>query len=532
MRQSAAVRFAVFLPVLVASDQDPGWNLLATTVEASIPRTCLSAPNLPDYVSGKYIVSGPAQFELNEYKFQGLFDGFAKTNKFEIGHGKVCFTADWLNTSVRRMSFEKGAPIGMMFEEPVPPRPSCPFLDPLCNMKVPPDNDWVNVIQSGGKTLMLTDALQMLEMDIDTLQAKGPVPWADDVKPIGGFGGLVPSWVQTAHMATSGSAHPVQRPGSNEWVDIVSVLGPVPGIQDSFLDVFTFPDALGPQNRTLIASIALPNLPYVHSFGVTPNYVVLPINHKMSTPNMLHPLLLGKIEEHWTGVHIIDSANKVHLFAADFTTLDKMFYHVHIVNSFENATGVTLDVGAFESTPFAKTAQLDIGMFKNKTSRDSNPVRNQIRRLHFHFSGPLQGQTTVQDFQHDSSHNDFFQVSPAHVGLPYCYFYATEWWYNSTDFADMAIRKHDVCNDKRVYWSRPDTYPGEPFFIPSESGQEDDGVVVFVALDGRKGKSLFVMLDGKTMEELEVVELPGIIPFTAHGNFFPDAKSAIAAVIV
>merc|ERR1711920_797791 len=91
----------------------------------------------------------------------------------------------------------------------------------------------------------------------------------------------------------------------------------------------------------------------------------------------------------------------------------------------------------------------------------------------------------------------------------------------------MAIRKHNVCNDKRVYWSRPDTYPGEPFFIPSMLGEEDDGVVVFVALDGRTRKSIFVMLDGKTMKELDVIELPGVIPFTAHGNFFPKTKSDI-----
>ena len=44
----------------------------------------MKAPGLPSYVHGKYIVSGPAQFELGDYKVQALFDGFGLVNKFEL----------------------------------------------------------------------------------------------------------------------------------------------------------------------------------------------------------------------------------------------------------------------------------------------------------------------------------------------------------------------------------------------------------------------------------------------------------------
>jgi len=273
-----------------------------------------------------------------------------------------------------------------------------------------------------------------------------------------------------------------------------------------------------------------------HAFGVTPNYIVVPINHKMETPNFGHPVLLGKIQEHWTGIHLVDKAGNVQLFGADFSTPEEMFYHVHIVNAFENATGVTLDVGAYQSSPFAKTGSLDIAQFIDKALRDANPGRNVVRRLHLHLAGPQRGETTVQDLpQTPGSHSDFFRVSPDRIGLPYCFYYATEWWHNSMDYASMAIIKRDVCKgglEDRLFWTRPDTYPGEPVFVPDRSGDEDGGVVLFIALDGQKEKTLFVTLDAKTMKELSVVELPTAIPFTAHGQFFASAASSSNDVLV
>ena len=45
-------------------------------------------------------------------------------------------------------------------------------------------------------------------------------------------------------------------------------------------------------------------------------------------------------------------------------------------------------------------------------------------------------------------------------------------------YASMAILKHNICTGSKTHWSRPATYPGEPFFIAStETGAaEDDGV--------------------------------------------------------
>jgi carotenoid cleavage dioxygenase-like enzyme len=312
-------------------------------------------------------------------------------------------------------------------------------------------------------------------------------------------------------------------------------MGPIPFLEKSFLDVFTFrSDVSESQARTKIASVKLDKAPYLHSFGVTSNYVILPMTHKMGMPNMGHPVLSGLIQEHWAGVHLVDlNTGDVQQFGADFTR-DQVFCHVHVVNSFENATGVTMDLGAYNSTPFAKSGALDIPQFLDKTARDSNPVRNVVRRLHMHVSGDLAGHTTVQDFpQTPGSHSDFFRINPLHAGKAYCFYYATEWWHDGINYANMAIVKRDVCKgglEDRVYWSRSNVYPGEPMFVPGESGDEDDGTVVFIALDGQKERTLFVTLDAKTMGELDVVELPSRIPFTAHGQYY-KAPAAMELVL-
>jgi len=87
--------------------------------------------------------------------------------------------------------------------------------------------------------------------------------------------------------------------------------------------------------------------------------------------------------------------------------------------------------------------------------------------------------------------------------------------------------KHDMCSDTLTYWSSANTYVGEPFFIPAPAGDEDEGALVFVALDGSTGQSTLKVLDAKTMSEIDGTkfDLDGHIPFTAHGNFFPSTAT-------
>lgn len=210
------------------------------------------------------------------------------------------------------------------------------------------------------------------------------------------------------------------------------------------------------------------------------------------------------------------------------------FYHVHIANTYENATGVVMDLGVFTEIPFSDSPELTIAKFVNKTARDTQTSRGEFRRYHFHTAGPLNGSTTYQSLSVPGRQTDFFKINPHYNGRHYCYTYMSEWFHDDQSYASLAVLKQDLCKDTKTYWYRKNTYPGEATFIPRPGGAsapEDEGILVFPALDGIKRISLFVVLDAATLQELAVVELPQHIPFTAHGQFVPAAGRAAASAV-
>jgi carotenoid cleavage dioxygenase-like enzyme len=307
----------------------------------------------------------------------------------------------------------------------------------------------------------------------------------------------------------------------------------IQGLEKAFLDVYTFQaDESGIQGRTRVAKLPFDKSPYLHSFGVTDNYVILPINQQMGMPNTARPILLGAITDTWMGIYVVDdNGNALGPYDTD------PFVHVHIINSYEvhnaDETLLIMDLGAYPSTPFAKSGAMDIPMMLNKTERDSNPLKADLRRYTIPISGPNAGKVTYRSLgQSPGSHNDFYRVNPKFKGKEYCIFYATEWWHDGSNYANMAILKHNICENTMEYWTKTHVYPGEAMMIPGNSEEEDDGVLVFVALDGERGATNFVTLDAKTMTEIDntLVQLPLHIPFTAHGEFLPSTQEAVVAV--
>jgi len=503
---------------LAGPQTDAGWEFLAKSSGAEVPRTCTPTKELPSWVDGSFIIAGPAKFEMGGLTFKSLFDGYGRTNRFEMRKGEVCYTAVWLNTSYYQAA-EKLGKIGpgVLFEGTIPDRPPCPLLDPVCDLKAPMDNNWVNSVPMGNEALILTDAPLMLRFNLETLAVTGAYPWEDSLD-------------EKFHKATSGSAHPVLLPGTKSThIEVVPMLSIIPW-HPSKVNIYSF-DSNGGKNRTVIASAPMPGVMYWHSFGVTENHVVLPVNMKMGLGGakvVTHrPAMLDHFEDGWDGIHVVDIKNK----SAPVLKFDTTkFYHVHIANTFENATGIVMDIGTDPVIPFRDNAQLTTAKFLNKTLRDDKEGNYpELRRYHLHLAGPLKGSTTYEAMNVPGRMTDFFKINPAFNGVQYCFIYMSEWFHDDKAYASMAILKQDVCKGTKTYWSFNNTYPGEPTFIAKPgSTEEDDGIVVFPSLDGDKGTSSYVILDGKTFKEIASVPLGVHIPFTAHGRFFPKAEMASA----
>jgi len=422
-----------------------------------------------------------------------------------------------LNTSYY-LAAEKLGKIGpgVLFEGTIPDRPSCPLLSPLCDLHAPMDNNWVNTVPMGDEALLLTDAPLMLRYNLKTLAVTGAYPWEDSLD-------------EKYHKATSGSAHPVLLPGTTStYIEITPMVAIVPFTSPK-VNIYSF-DSTGSKKRSLVASAPMKNTMYFHSFGVTENHVVLPANLKMGAglKDLTHrPYMLSHFEDGWDGIHVVDIKNKS-AAAQKFDT--EKFFHVHIANTFENATGIVMDIGTDPVIPFSDGPALTTAKFLNKTLRDERDgdKHPQLRRYHMHLAGASKGSVTYEPLSMPGRMTDFFKINPAYNGISYCFIYMSEWFHDDKAYASMAILKQDVCKGTKTYWHINNNYPGEPTFIAKPGGEEDDGIVVFPNLDGDKRTSTYVILDGKTFKQIAAVPLGTHIPFTAHGRFFPEAAAALS----
>jgi len=388
---------------------DKGWELRVTNSVGPQKRVCLSANKLPKYARGLYFIAGPAKFDGSpegEWHYQSIFDGFGMVNRFELNPadepGKVCYTSAWMSTGVyqRFLSDPAVPPRGVLFEDTVPSRKPC-FLN-FCDLTASNDNMWVNMMPIGGEGVWFSDMSNMLMMDLETLEVDGLKPWGDD-STSEHMASPQPDWIEPQHKAAGGSAHPLPRPGTQTVVEIMTEM-PL-GIGEHYTDVYTFDASMkGKQNRTRLFRIKDKGPQYFHSFGVTPHHVVLIYDLEYSLGFTGKPFLLQAFQPSWRGVHVYDyNGNLIQAF----NDLDP-FMHVHIANTFENASGIVMDLGAYGDVPFQSSwGVLDIQQSLNKSLRDSKPyaLRSQIRRFHFNtvtraqlFRTPLVGMGLCESY--------------------------------------------------------------------------------------------------------------------------------------
>ena len=71
--------------------------------------------------------------------------------------------------------------------------------------------------------------------------------------------------------------------------------------------------------------------------------------------------------------------------------------------------------------------------------------------------------------------------------------------------------------------SGPNGYPGEPLFIATPGGAEDDGVIVTLVFDAERKRTDIVGLDARDLaaRPLFAARLAHHVPFMLHGTFTP-----------
>ena len=438
---------------------------------------------LPDWLQGMLLRTGPAKWEVGERVMEHWFDGLAMLHRFSFAGGEVSYANRFLETGAWRAARERGRieysefatdPCRSLFQ-----RVTALFSPQLT------DNANVNLARLGKRFISMTETPIPVQFDAETLAAAG-VPY----KP--------PGQLTTAH--------PHVDRGTAGMLNYAARLGP----RSSYRFFHLGPDANAPD---VVATLPVREPAYMHSFGVTSRWFVL-----AEFPLVVNPLRLALggrpyIENYrWkpelgTRFHLFDRRTGGHRgpFATDAR------FAFHHVNAYDDGTEVVADICTFADDAIVKDLYLE-------RLRAGKPVEKP--RLERFRIAPDAG--TVQCEQLIDEPLELPRINYTRCNeRPYQYI----WGVGTAGAWLDRIVKADAVQRTSAVWSEHGCFPGEPVFVAApQATEEDEGVLLSIVLDSQKGNSSLLVLDARNLKELARAEVPHHIPFGFHGQFARDSQ--------
>jgi beta,beta-carotene 9',10'-dioxygenase len=368
----------------------------------------------------------------------------------------------------------------------------------------------VNVTRIGEKFIAMTETPIALEFDPDTLSAVGVFD------PRVGVAG---------HITT---AHPHYDYARKEGLNFITRVSrkssyrvyriPSGGAGKPEL-VGSIPTGTAADFSNRVASNVSPGVPlgepaYMHSFGMTENYVVLA---EYPFLLQLRKLLLG-------GNPFIESFEWKPERGTRFIVMDKRtgktlntlrtepFFAFHHVNAFERENEVIVDIIAYDDASIIRSLYLDVLRGKSP----GQPSFGKLRRYRLPTRADESPSMEVLSDEHLELPRINYRSFNAKeyrfvyaVGTAHSYAVATS--LVKVDLQDRTSRK----------WAEDGCFPGEAVFLARPNAtSEDNGIALSVVLDSRSQNSFLLILDSGSFEEIARARVPHHIPFGFHGNFF------------
>lgn len=458
----------------------PGFRSLDTELgDHSLP---VEGP-VPEWLSGTLIRNGPGKFEGDGTRLKHWFDGLAMLRRYEFDGGDVHYTNRFLRTDAYADAMA-GRPTGQFATDRRGIGKVLGWLKRL-GPPEPTDNANVHVARIDGEFVAQTEVPRWAAFDGNSLETRGEFVFEDLLDP---------------DMIT---AHLVRDPQREEYLGHALSFGRTHEYQ-----LFRIP--AGSRRRELIASIPTDSPAYVHSIGVSQEYLVL-----VETPLRINILrALSPFREGFFELLDWDETLDTRLYVVDRDsgsvvaepTVDP-FFVFHTINAFDDGNEIVLDLVAFEDDRIVEALSLDT----LETDGFAAAPSGRFRRLRISHDG-----TVSQRRLYDGG-IELPTVRADRQTLPYRYVYG-----QSTDRegANGLVKVDTERETATEFWQR-DLYIEEPWMVPRPDGTSaDDGVVLAPALDVAAESSVLLVLDAETLTELARAPVPHHNPFGFHGRFF------------
>lgn len=435
---------------------------------------------LPSWLSGALLRTGPAQFEVGERGMRHWFDGLAMLHRFGFADGRVSYANRFLRGKAKTAADATGEITYSEFATD-PCRSLFKRAFTLFQPKLT-DNCNVNLVELGERFVAMTETPIPVQFDPDTLAAAG-VAWD------------VPGELTTAH------PH-LDRP-SGGLLNYAAKLGP----RSQYRFFLVGQDSSSPE---VIASTGVKEPAFMHSFGLTERWIVL-----AEFPFVVNPLRLAL-----SGKPYIENYRWKPELGTRFTLIDRISgeargpfeasacFGFHHVNSYDADDGtVVADICTFPDAGIVEDLYLD-------RLRAGKPMaRPELRRFTIDpSSGRVSDELLVEEGL------DLPRINYGRCNeRPYRYVWGTG--VAGAGYLDRIVAADLESRTTRV-WHEDACYPGEPVFVAEPGGEaENAGALLSVVLDAEAGTSFLLVLDAATLEERARARVPHHIPFGFHGQF-------------
>mgnify|MGYP006279056033 CR=1 FL=1 len=438
---------------------------------------------LPGWLTGRYVQNGPGQFEIGGETLNHWFDPLAMVRQFRFDDG-VTYT----NRFVRSRDFEfarRTGKVRVQFPGTPSDRPLWTRLRQLVD-GVFLDNPVIGIAHIDGSLAAVTESPTALTLDPETLATTGRIDLTAGLD------------VDTT------LGHPHYDPRRGCLVNLGVAFG-------REMRYTLFRRAGGTVERT--ARLDVDGTPYVHTFGLTDRYAVVP-----SMPFGPNPLavLVGTV----TASTFADAFERFdrdgRFLVVDRETgrvvarprVDPCFIY-HQVNAFEDGDAVV-----FDAVTYPDDGAMDALTISNLRASDPSVPRGDLRRYRLPLDGGRPTVRTIREGPMEFPVVDY----PRALGEPYDRVYVTQ----GEDGQGLAtgLARVSVPGGEVVTWSEDGAFPGEPMFVRAPAVADRAGVVLSVIL--QDGGSSLLVLDATTMTELARAPLPHRLPYGFHGQFYAD----------
>ena len=448
-----------------------------------------SQGTIPNWLQGTLIRNGPGTFEVGQQQYRHWFDGLSMLHKFSFTDGQVSYANKFLESK----AYDEAMATGKISYSEFATDPCRSLFSRISSVFSPKvtDSAKVSVTRVADRFMALAETPIQVEFDPKTLKSVGVFNYEEKL---------------TGQMTT---VHPHFDRARGEMYNSVTRYHRI-----SHYNIYKGTNGSPPEQ---VASIPASKPAYMHSFGMSDNYIILTEFPLVVNPISLLLWLKPYIENFsWepkrgTPFWVINrhTGELVGRYDSD------PFFAFHHVNAFEQDDQLVIDLVAYPDAEIISSYYL-------KRLQDENlelPC-GKLRRYRLPLSGGDVSYETLSDVCMELPHIDYARYN---MRADYRSVYAVGINPDQKKGFYNQLVKVDIQSGRDFSWYSPGCFPGEPVFVAHPNDEaEDDGVILSVVLDVNQKNSFLLILDAANLQEIGRATIPQPILFGYHGSYFPN----------